>query len=366
MRGSRASQFFPQSQFGFGVRACRCEPDASAIAATRAVQKPLFDHASMSAMPVFSSGQTGLQAHGTWRALGNADLIHAAGGGIFGHPGGVTAWVTAWMVREPPQAFASLVALNLPILHDKVCSTFDSSSDTGSIGRAIDMLQLRAGAGPARVRELAGPDVPCVPIVSIDVLDGETLAAAGPLFWQQRGQGLFGASSSGLQYALAAHWRIGALAQRGPAACRADLAGGAGGVDRRRGQRQLLAGLSPAARTTAPCAVSTPASRALGSPVRGPRSRWRAAWPRSCAPLARVPLQHVVVADGDSAGEVASLLDIAALSVIAGLAPGAPLCRALSERPERPERDGLQIVLKGDQMGSASFFGAAPAGAPSS
>jgi hypothetical protein len=210
MRGSRASQFFPQSQFGFGVRACRCEPDASAIAATRAVQKPLFDHASMSAMPVFSSGQTGLQAHGTWRALGNADLIHAAGGGIFGHPGGVTAWVTAWMVREPPQAFASLVALNLPILHDKVCSTFDSSSDTGSIGRAIDMLQLRAGAGPARVRELAGPDVPCVPIVSIDVLDGKTLAAAGPLFWQQRGQGLFSASSSGLQYALAAHWRFGA------------------------------------------------------------------------------------------------------------------------------------------------------------
>ena len=163
-------------------------------------------------MPVFSSGQTGLQAHGTWQARGNADLIHAAAGGIFGHPGGVTAWVTAWMVREPPHASASLVALNLPILHDKVCSTFDSSSDTGSIGRAIDMLQLRAGAGPARVRELAGPDVPCVPIVSIDVLDGETLAAAGPLFWQQRGQGLFGASSSGLQYALAAHWRIGALA----------------------------------------------------------------------------------------------------------------------------------------------------------
>lgn len=76
----------------------------------------------------------------------------------------------------------------------------------------IDMLQLRAGDGPARVRELAGPDLPDVsgvsdvPVVSIDVLDDETLAAAGQLVWQQRGQGLFSASSFGLQYALAAHW----------------------------------------------------------------------------------------------------------------------------------------------------------------
>ena len=40
----------------------------------------------MAAMPVFSSGQTGLQAHDTYAALGCADLIYAAGGGIFGHP----------------------------------------------------------------------------------------------------------------------------------------------------------------------------------------------------------------------------------------------------------------------------------------
>ena len=75
--------------------------------------------------------------------------------------------------------------------------------------------------------------------------------------------------------------------------------------------------------------------------------------------LNRVPLRRVPVAGGDSAGEVASALDIAALSVIAGLAPGAPLCRAWSERPER---DGLQIVLKGGQMGAASFFGSVRAG----
>jgi ribulose-bisphosphate carboxylase large chain len=46
-------------------------------------------------MPVFSSGQTGLQALDTYAALGSADLIYTAGGGIFGHPHGVPAGVEA-------------------------------------------------------------------------------------------------------------------------------------------------------------------------------------------------------------------------------------------------------------------------------
>jgi ribulose-bisphosphate carboxylase large chain len=44
---------------------------------------------------VFSSAQTGLQAHDTFAALGNDDLIVTAGGGIFGHPQGVAAGVSA-------------------------------------------------------------------------------------------------------------------------------------------------------------------------------------------------------------------------------------------------------------------------------
>lgn len=79
-----------------GLRNKFSESDESVIAAARAVQKPLFAHAPMQAMPVFSSGQTGLQAPGTYAALGNADLIHAAGGGIFGHPGGIAAGVSAF------------------------------------------------------------------------------------------------------------------------------------------------------------------------------------------------------------------------------------------------------------------------------
>jgi ribulose-bisphosphate carboxylase large chain len=71
------------------------EPDDSVIASARAVLAPLWDAAPMVAMPVFSSGQTGLVAAATHAALGSTDLIFAAGGGIFGHPGGVAAGVTA-------------------------------------------------------------------------------------------------------------------------------------------------------------------------------------------------------------------------------------------------------------------------------
>lgn len=38
-----------------------------------------------------------------------------------------------------PQVFASLKALGAPLTHYKVCSTFDSSPEVGSIGRALDI-----------------------------------------------------------------------------------------------------------------------------------------------------------------------------------------------------------------------------------
>jgi ribulose-bisphosphate carboxylase large chain len=85
-----------------GLRNKFAESDDSVIAAARAVLAPVSATAAMPAMPVFSSGQTGLQAADTYAALGRADLIHTAGGGIFGHPGGVAAGVTAF--REAWQA----------------------------------------------------------------------------------------------------------------------------------------------------------------------------------------------------------------------------------------------------------------------
>ncbi len=85
------------------------ESDDSVIAAARAVLAPLWPEAPMRAMPVFSSGQTGLVAAATMAAVGGTDLIFAAGGGIFGHPRGVAAGVSA--LRQAWDAAAAGVPL---------------------------------------------------------------------------------------------------------------------------------------------------------------------------------------------------------------------------------------------------------------
>ncbi|WP_246148412.1 ribulose-bisphosphate carboxylase large subunit family protein [Skermanella pratensis] len=72
-----------------------CEPDESVIASARACLTPMFESKPCTVMPVFSSGQSARQAAGTYAALGSADLIFAAGGGIMGHPDGPAAGVGA-------------------------------------------------------------------------------------------------------------------------------------------------------------------------------------------------------------------------------------------------------------------------------
>jgi ribulose-bisphosphate carboxylase large chain len=90
-----------------GLRNKFCEDDESVMASARECLKPMFDvpGRGCEVMPVFSSGQTALQAPGTYRALGSLDLIHAAGGGIMGHPNGVAAGV-----RSLRQAWEAAVA----------------------------------------------------------------------------------------------------------------------------------------------------------------------------------------------------------------------------------------------------------------
>jgi ribulose-bisphosphate carboxylase large chain len=47
------------------------------------------------AMPVFSGGSSVLEAKPTYQCAGGTDLIYAAGGAVFGHPGGIAAGVTS-------------------------------------------------------------------------------------------------------------------------------------------------------------------------------------------------------------------------------------------------------------------------------
>ena len=385
----------------------------------------------------------------------------------------------AWMDKELPEVFSALAALHAPILHYKVCSTFDSSPTIGSIGHAIDlgtkampgrwsptivgaprlkryqafgnlfaaadgigyrldrhptmsrhpvtpmgesdlrrhlaaqtsrrielidMLQLRQGTAAQRANDLAGDDVP---VVFIDVLDEETLAAAGRLVWERRGAGIFSASSSGLQYALAAHWRELGLLPREPSLVRpapvssiAVVSGSCSPVtasqiawarangfhterlqlpnalDARTREAEiervvgvamvaLQKGISPLVfsaegpddetvtrfdQLALEAGLSRPeAARCVGTTLAEVMKRL----------LDRGRPKRIVVAGGDSSGEVAGALNIQALTVTAGVAPGGPLCRAWSNDENR---DGLEIVLKGGQIGAADFFGHVRAG----
>jgi uncharacterized protein YgbK (DUF1537 family) len=64
-------------------------------------------------------------------------------------------------------------------------------------------------------------------------------------------------------------------------------------------------------------------------------------------------VRRAVIAGGDTSSHAASQLGIQALTFAAPIAPGAPLCRAHSK--ERT-MDGLELVLKGGQVGRKDFF----------
>ncbi|WP_101296147.1 ribulose-bisphosphate carboxylase large subunit family protein [Halegenticoccus soli] len=75
-----------------GLRNKFAESNESVVASAQACQTPIVDEDD-TAMPVFSSRQWAGQAHDTYEALGNTDLMYLAGGGILGHPDGPAAGV---------------------------------------------------------------------------------------------------------------------------------------------------------------------------------------------------------------------------------------------------------------------------------
>ena len=75
--------------------------------------------------------------------------------------------------------------------------------------------------------------------------------------------------------------------------------------------------------------------------------------------LGRVPLKRVMVTGGDTSGHVTGQLGIFALEATMPLAPGSPLCVS---HADTDAFDGLEIVLKGGQVGKVEYFGQARAG----
>jgi 3-oxoisoapionate kinase len=378
----------------------------------------------------------------------------------------------AWMDLHLPPVFRLLKSRGAPVVHYKVCSTFDSAPQIGSIGRAIDIaaelfdgwmplvvgepsmgrfqcfghlfamaqgrgyrldrhptmaqhpvtpmdeadlgrhlarqttkpiglvdfVAMKRGQGDARLAETLAEGRR---VVSLDVLDHETLVEAGRLVWEKGEAPVFAVGSQGLEVAFVAYWRAAGLLEvervrpsPGRAERIACVSGSVspvtasqiayatahgfagirikpeqaiderawqGEIERATGEalRALAAGQDPIVFSAA--GPGDPAVAALRQAVAASGSSPETINDRIGAGLGRVldavvreaRLERVVIAGGDTSGHAAAMLGIDALTAIAPVAPGSPLCRA---HALDPARDGLQMALKGGQVGGDDFF----------
>ncbi len=370
-----------------------------------------------------------------------------------------------WMARELPPVFEWLHSLGAPVTQYKICSTFDSSPATGSIGRAIelgrevfrapyvplvvgapvlrryqvfgnlfatvngvthrldrhptmsrhpvtpmdeadlgrhlarqtdlpigllDILALQGKSPTAALQRLLEEERP--EVVLFDVLDEPSLQTVGRLLWAERpAEQCFIVASSGLQYALVAHWRAsGQLTvpepPTGPGATdRLVIVSGScapateaqirwacdhGYTGRALDPRELVE--SPSALDAAVCWADDELRQgrspilytALGpgdeSIVAGGAddTEFNTQLGNRLGQILREVLRlsgvrRAVVCGGDTSGRVGEQLGLYALTAWAPIAPGSPLCQG---HADDPELDGLAIALKGGQVGGPEYF----------
>jgi uncharacterized protein YgbK (DUF1537 family) len=226
--------------------------------------------------------------------------------------------------------------------------------------------------------------------VLIDVVDEATSAAAGRLLWQVDRQP-FVVGSSGVEAALIRYWRAEEIIDEpsAPDAPRgADrllvLSGSCSPVTQRQIEyagrngftlvkldaREILSGERSSSVAEKACATAAEALSQGRSVVlftaasaedridsfNSPEERHTLS-ERAGVILSRVAdasrVRRIVVAGGDTSSHGGRQLGIDALTFLAPVAPGAPLCCAWSRTPGR---DGLEIVFKGGQMGTDNFF----------
>ncbi|AMA56854.1 four-carbon acid sugar kinase family protein [Bradyrhizobium sp. CCGE-LA001] len=400
-------------------------------------------------------------------------LRHVAGSyrGI-GIAGVARARSPEWMDDNLPAIFDLMDEAGAPILHYKLCSTFDSAPHIGNVGRAAeiglrkypgwapmlvsdpgmgrfqafgnlfahangvgyrldrhptmsvhpvtpmqeadlarhlaDLSRLRVGLVDFATMKKGAADALLqhelqrgVDIVSLDVLDQETLEEAGRLIWEGAGERQFVLGSQGVEQALVAHWRAAGLIPATLAVAPPEkvdqiavVSGSVSPITAAQIQHAEAQGfeLIPLAaekavsedalkvETDRTIAIALQSIRNGHSPLvftaAGPDdervSVYRATIETSDIPVSVVNdrigsalgnvlnalirqtgLHRVVISGGDTSGQAASRLGIDALSAVAPLSPGVPLCRAHS--PDAAI-DGLEIALKGGQTGAPDFF----------
>lgn len=249
----------------------------------------------------------------------------------------------------------------------------------------VDILALQAGRGLEQLREKPSG------IVLFDTLDRASLREAGRAIWASRGnKPMFVAGSSGIEYALLEWWRAEGLlppapgiGDAGPAdrvlvvsgSCSpgtgkqidwavrngfvaiavdpVQLVAGAAEFDRalQMGESILSQGQSPVIYTAAgPADVVAAAD---GNQIGGRLGSLAATLAR------RSGVRRIIIGGGDTSGHAGKALGIEALTFVRPFAPGSPLCRIWSAEPAI---DGIEIVLKGGQVGSEMLFGEVLAG----
>ncbi|MZQ83692.1 four-carbon acid sugar kinase family protein [Paenibacillus sp. 5J-6] len=253
-------------------------------------------------------------------------------------------------------------------------------------------------------------------LLLFDVLDEQRLEAAGRMIWEEADEhdGLFVIGSSGVEYALGAVWRkdagsadteaeaeakaedhIGDLqagaSQTGPLLV---VSGSCSPVTEGQIGQALRAGfvgirvpmeelLSPGTREAAKAALLREARQWLTSgrsvivysatgpndesigrmrevmSAQGIRSEdssrllGNALGELTKELVSQLGISRVLIAGGDTSGYVTRELGVYALECISVLDPGGPLCRAYANEPPF---DGLELVLKGGQVGGVDFF----------
>ncbi|WP_269499894.1 four-carbon acid sugar kinase family protein [Castellaniella sp. S9] len=238
-------------------------------------------------------------------------------------------------------------------------------------------------------------------LITLDAIDQDTLAVCGELLWTHRRDAPFVIGSQGVEYALIAYWiRQGWLppAQPVPSAGRAEAMVVVSGSVSPVTQRQIdwaqahgfegipldpVALMDPASSQLAERHAVSAALEALGRGLdplihtaRGPDDPrvqrfqgWigRAGTPiadanvRIGSALGRVldriledtGVRRAVISGGDTSGHAVRELDILALEPLAPTIPGASVCTVIANN----HLDGLQLALKGGQMGSEDYFG---------
>jgi uncharacterized protein YgbK (DUF1537 family) len=399
---------------------------------------------------------------------------------------------TAEMDAELLPVFERFRELKAPVFHYKVCSTFDSSPEIGSIGHAIDLGQetftspfvpllvgvpelwrycvfgnLFARSGPESdvyrldrhptmryhpttpmtesdlrlhlsrqtakkiglfdILQVAAPKgeveerfaelLESRPeIVLFDVLYKEQLSIIGRLIWEHANQGdppLFVVGSSGMGYALTAHWEaIGLLpdSELPPAAGEVEqlvaISGSCSPVAARQISRAIEDGFAEIPLQPARLVDPNEAEEEIGITVeealrvlgtgrslvlhtcRGPDDprieatvrRLAAVRPRALdagpstakifgealgqimrVALEKTGIRRAAIAGGDTSGYATRRMGIEALEVKAPFAPAMPVSRV---HAAGTPLDGLEVVFKGGQTGKVDFFEGVRRGKP--